>query len=139
MPKNPPDGWTTLSSAVFYDDAVAAIDWLEKALGFETRIRVDGDAGVVIHSELVVGDGVVMVASANRAPFKSPRSIGGANTQSLFLFVRDVDAAYTRAKKAGATIKSEPETKNYGDEYGSNRTFELEDPEGHRWWLGQRV
>jgi uncharacterized glyoxalase superfamily protein PhnB len=139
MAKNPPEGWSTLSSAVFYDDAGAVIDWLSKVIGFETRLRIDGDGGEVHHSELVFGDGVVMVASAKRPPFKSPRSLGGANTQSLFLYVPDVDAHNARAKKAGAKIVSDLETKNYGEDYGTNRSYELEDPEGHRWWISQRL
>ena len=129
-------------SAVFYDDAGAAIDWLSRVIGFETRLRIDGDGGDVrVHhlQELVLGDGVVMVASAKRPPFKSPRALGGANTQSILLYVSDVDAHNARAKKAGAKIVTDLETKNYGDDYGSNRSYELEDPEGHRWWITQRL
>ena len=43
------------------------------------------------------------------------------------------------AKKAGAKIVSDLETKNYGEDYGTNRSYELEDPEGHRWWISQRL
>jgi uncharacterized glyoxalase superfamily protein PhnB len=139
MSKNPPDGWSTLSSAIFYDDAAAAIDWLCAVMGFETRLRVDGEGGEVMHSELVLGNGVVMVASAKRSPFKSPGAVGGANTQSLMAYVADVDAHHTRAVKAGARITSALETKNYGDDYGTNRSYELEDPGGHRWWITQRL
>jgi uncharacterized glyoxalase superfamily protein PhnB len=139
MAKNPPAGWTTLSSAVFYDDASAAIDWLTKVIGFETRLRVDGDEGTVIHSELVFADAVIMVSSPKRAPFKSPRSLGGACTQSLLLYVPDAAAHAARAAKAGAKIVTELETKNYGDDYGTNKSFELEDPEGHRWWITERL
>jgi uncharacterized glyoxalase superfamily protein PhnB len=139
MAKNPPEGWSTLASAVFYDDAASAIDWLCAVIGFETRLRVDGDGGSVIHSELVFGDGVVMVASPQRPPFKSPHAVGGANTQSLLLYVSDVDAHHDRAKKAGAKITFELATQHYGDDYGTNRSYELEDPGGHRWWITQRL
>jgi uncharacterized glyoxalase superfamily protein PhnB len=139
MAKNPPEGWSTLASAVFYDDAGAAIDWLSRVIGFETRLRIDGDGGDVLHSELVFGDGVVMVASPKRPPFKSPRSLGGASTQSILLYVPDVDAHHARARKAGAKVVTELESKHYGDDYGTNRSYELEDPEGHRWWITQRL
>jgi len=137
--KNPPEGWSTISAAVFYDDAGAAIDWLERVLGFTTRLRVDGDGGAVMHSELTYGDGVIMVATPMRPHLKSPRSLGGANTQGLFFYVDDVDAHFARARAAGATIVSEPETKNYGEEYGSNRGYEVVDPEGHHWSVSQRL
>ncbi len=139
MAKNPPEGWSTISSAVFYDDASAAIAWLERVLGFKTRLRVDGEGGEVIHSELVFGDGTLMVASPKREPMKSPRSLGGANTQSLMLYVSDIEAHFARARAAGAKIIAELETKNYGDDYGSNRGYGLEDLEGHQWWIAERL
>jgi uncharacterized glyoxalase superfamily protein PhnB len=108
-------------------------------LGFETRLRIDGSDGAVIHSELTFGDGVVMVASPSRTPLKSPRQLGGANTQSLFVYVSDVDAHHARALSAGAKIVTAPTTTNYGDDYGTNRSYELEDLEGHRWWFAQRL
>jgi uncharacterized glyoxalase superfamily protein PhnB len=46
------------------------------------------------------------------------------------VYVTDVDAHFTRARLAGATIESEPRDMDYGQrEYGAV------DPEGHRWWF----
>src|SRR5215510_9244765 len=138
--KNPPQGWPRISSALFYDDANAAIDWLGRAFGFETRLKVEGSDGGVVHSELVFGGGVVMVATASRKPhWKSPRSVGGANTQGLFAYVDDVEAHCARARAAGAKIVTEPKTDDYGAEWWTDRLYEAEDPEGHRWWFGQRL
>ncbi|HWE25135.1 MAG TPA: VOC family protein, partial [Myxococcales bacterium] len=134
------EGWPRISSALFYDDAPKAIEWLGRAFGFETRIRVDGEDGAVVHSELVFGDGVIMVASASRKNFwRSPRSIGGANTQSLFVYVDDVEAHCARARAAGAKITTEPKTADYGDEYWVDRNYEAVDLEGHYWWFAQRM
>ncbi|HYV65137.1 MAG TPA: VOC family protein [Myxococcales bacterium] len=138
--KNPPQGWPRISSALFYDDANAAIDWLGRAFGFETRLKVEGSDGGVVHSELVFGGGVVMVATASRKPhWKSPRSVGGANTQGLFAYVDDVEAHCARARAAGAKIVTEPKTDDYGAEWWTDRSYEAEDPEGHRWWFAQRL
>ena len=93
----PPAGWPQISSALFYDDAAAAIEWLEKAFGFSTRLRVEDGSGAIVHSELELGGGLVMVASA-REGGRSPRSVGGANTQSLFAYVPDVEAHCARAR-----------------------------------------
>jgi uncharacterized glyoxalase superfamily protein PhnB len=139
MAKNPPEGWSTISSAVFYEDAGAAIDWLERVLGFKTRLRVDGDGGEVIHSELALGESTLMVSSPKRAYWKSPKQLGGAGTQSLMIFVTGIDAHCARARAAGGKVTAEPESKNYGDDYGTNRSYELEDPEGHRWWITERL
>ena len=43
----------------------------------------------------------------------------------------DIDAHCERARKAGAEILQEPETKFYGD-----RTHRVRDPEGHIWTFG---
>jgi uncharacterized glyoxalase superfamily protein PhnB len=140
MPTPPPEGWPRISSALFYEDAAAAIEWLERAFGFVTRLRVEDGAGGIVHSELELGEGegVVMVASA-RDGKRSPRSLGGANTQSLFAYVEDVDAHFARARAHGAMIVSEPSLHDYGDEYWADRTYEALDCEGHRWWFGQRL
>jgi uncharacterized glyoxalase superfamily protein PhnB len=133
-----PLGWPQISSALFYDDAARAIEWLERAFGFETRLRVEDGAGGIVHSELVLGSGIVMVASA-RDGGASPRACGGANTQSLFVYVDDVDAHAARARAAGARITREPEDKDYGAEHWADRGYEALDDEGHRWWFAQRL
>ena len=138
--KETPKGWPRISSAVFYDDAPAAIDWLQKALGFELRLKVEGEGGRIEHSELVFGDGLVMVGSAGKRPgCASPRSLHGANTQAMCIYVDDVDAGCERARAAGGEITQEPETHDYGEDYWADRSCEIADPEGHRWWLMQRV
>lgn len=137
MPQNPPADWPKLSSAIFYDDPHAAIDFLEKAFGFETRMKVEGPSGSIEHSELVCGDGLVMVAGAGerRADLRcvSPRSCNGV-TAGFYMYVDDIDAHCERARAAGAKIIAEPNTKHYGD-----RNYEALDPEGHWWSFGERV
>ena len=142
----PPAGWPRLSTAVFYDDARAAIDWLCRAFGFEVQLKIEGGDGSIVHSELVFGEGLVMVGSAKRTegvpdrPWRrSPASLGGANTQSIMIYVDDADAHAVRARAAGATIASEPKTTDYGDDYWTDRGYEAVDPEGHHWWFIQRI
>ena len=135
---HPPQGWPRISPALFYDDAGTAIEWLEKAFGFTTRLKVEDGAGGIVHSELELGEGVVMVASA-RDSKRSPRSLDGANTQSLFVYVDDVDAHFAQARAAGARILSEPSDRDYGEESWEDRIYEALDCEGHGWWFGQRL
>jgi uncharacterized glyoxalase superfamily protein PhnB len=63
----------------------------------------------------------------------SPQMVGGKNTQSICIFVDDVDAHCARARAAGATISREPKTDDYGDDDWAI------DPEGHHWWFMQRI
>jgi uncharacterized glyoxalase superfamily protein PhnB len=144
--KKPPEGWPRISSALFYDDPARAIDWLCRVFGFEVRLKVEGEGGRIEHSELVFGEGLIMVGAAGgrsgRAvpvPGRSPRSVDGANTQCLCVFVDDVDAHCERARAAGAKVLEEPVTTDYGQAYWSDRSYRAEDLEGHNWWFMQRV
>ena len=132
--KHPPAGWPRLSVAVYYDDPRAALDWLAKAFGFETRVCVTGPDGAIVHSEMEVGEGVVMVGGTTYPGRKSPRALGGANTQGAQIFVENIDAHYARARAAGATIAHELENKDYGD-----RGYGALDLEGHLWWFTERI
>jgi uncharacterized glyoxalase superfamily protein PhnB len=126
-----------LSSAVSYQDPKAAYRWLEAAFGFEPLfVLLDGD-GNLAHSEMSYGDSVVMVGSEWSDDHKSPRSVGGRNTQSVHVQLaegEDIDAHCAHARAAGATIVMEPATQFYGD-----RTYRAKDPEGHIWTFGVTV
>ena len=141
--KNPPDGWPRITPAVFYDDAAAAIDWLTSAFGFTVRVRVENEEGQIVHSQLAMNGGLIMVGQAGLTPGRtyprSPQAAGGANTQALCVFVDDVDAHCEHAREAGAEITTEPATQDYGEGYWTERTYEARDPEGHHWWFLQRL
>jgi uncharacterized glyoxalase superfamily protein PhnB len=139
-----PADWPRISSSLFYDDASAAIDWLCRAFGFEVRLKVEGEAGRIEHSEIVFGEGLIMVASggggkSGQGQMASPRVTGGVNTQCLCVYVDDVDAHCARARAAGAKIFRELTTSNYGEEYNSDRSYGAIDPEGHLWFFMSRV
>jgi uncharacterized glyoxalase superfamily protein PhnB len=134
-----PSDWPQLSTALYYDDAAKAIDWLCTTFGFKVRIKVEGEDGKIRHSELDFEGALVMVAQAGREQGRSPASLGGANTQSILIYVTDVDAHCERTRAAGGKINSEPTTTDHGAEYWSDRTYEAEDLEGHRWWFSERV
>ena len=140
--KPTPEGWPRISSALYYDDAGKAIDWICDAFDFEVRLKVEGEGGRIEHSELVYGDGLIMVGQSHKAErphCRSPRSLGDANTQGLCVCVDDVDAHCARARAAGARIVMEPEVHDYGEEYWADRVYECVDPEGHHWFFMQRV
>ncbi len=83
--KPPPQDWPRISSSLYYEDPAQAIDWLCRAFGFEVRLKVEGDGGAIIHSELTFGEGLIMVSDAKRerpgfAYWRSPRAIPAAST-----------------------------------------------------------
>ncbi len=124
-----------LASGVCYVDPKAALTWLEAAFGFEPTMVILGGDGSLMHSEMRFGDSLVMVGNEWDAMHKSPRSLGGINTQSVHVQLADgIDEHCGRARAAGAVILAEPETQFYGD-----RTYRCSDPEGHIWTFGQTV
>ena len=128
--KPAPKGWPRISSSLAYDKAAPAIDWLCRAFGFEVQLRVDGENGRVEHSELVLGGGLISLGDAreDKRPWrKSPKSLGGANTQTLCVYVDDVDAHCERARAAGATIVSDLA------DHGPNRIYVAGDCGGQLW------
>jgi uncharacterized glyoxalase superfamily protein PhnB len=138
--RDSPPGWPRISSALFYDEAAKAIEWLCRAFGFEVRLKIEGEDGGILHSELLLGEGVVMVADSKKTAYRrSPRAVGGANTQNLMAYVDDVEAHCARARAAGARITIEPKTTDYGEEYWEDRGYEAEDLEGHHWYFSQRL
>ncbi len=144
MKPTPPD-WPRISTAIYYEDAKSAIDWLCRAFGSEVRLLVEGDGGSVEHSEITYGEGMVMVRAAagkkaEKFPWRrAPGQIGGGNTQNMMVYVDDVEAHCKRAREAGATIVTEPETHDYGEGYWTDRGYECIDLGGHHWWFSQRI
>lgn len=121
-----------IQPVLIYDDSKAAFAWLQKAFGFTSREKVVDDDGQVVHGELQLGQGVVMVTrSGGKARWVSPKS--GKATGFLYVFVDDVEAHFAKAKKAGAKIVAELEVS-----YGQKR-YRCLDPEGHEWCFSQEV
>ena len=106
-----------------YDDADAAVDWLERAFGFE-RSSVHEADGKLAHAELRFGDGMIMLGPAGKNDF-------GAVSQGVYLIVDDIAEQYDRARTSGAEILRELADTDYG-----SREFMARDPEGNIWSFG---
>ena len=113
---------------VKYRDALAAIDWLDRAFGFAPKLVVPGDAGTVAHAELRNGAGMIMCGSAG-AP--DPANPWSAEAFGVYVRVDDVDAHHARAAAAGAEIVRLPADTGYGA-----REYSARDLEGRLWSFG---
>jgi uncharacterized glyoxalase superfamily protein PhnB len=118
----------TVTPVLFYPDVRAAVTWLETAFGFAERVRV----GEAHRAQLRVGEDGALVIADVRGQQVAP-SAGGV-THLIKVRVPDVDAAFTRARDAGARVIDEPASYEYGE-----RSCLLEDLAGHRWELTQTV
>jgi uncharacterized glyoxalase superfamily protein PhnB len=128
----PPPGYTRVAPYLLYEDADRAIEFLQRAFGFELRRTETGAAGRK-HAELLLGDdGLVMVGQAGPG-FKSPRALDVFPPSLVHIYADRIDERYERAKAAGADV-SELESSPVGD-----YRFTATDPEGQVWVIAQRV
>jgi uncharacterized glyoxalase superfamily protein PhnB len=125
----------TVIPGLRYRNAPAAIDWLCRAFGFERQLVVPGPNDTIAHAQLTHGNGMIMLGSVVDSEFgklmKQPDEIGGAETMSAYLIVKDADAVYARAKQAGAKIVIDIKDQSYG-----GRGFTCRDLEGRQWSIG---
>jgi uncharacterized glyoxalase superfamily protein PhnB len=126
------------TSSVHYQEPKAALAWLERAFGFELTMAIDGppEAPEMCHYEMSVdGRGRIMIGAQWSASMRSPRSVGGVNTQTVHVMLEgDLDGHCERARGAGAQIVAEPSDQFYGD-----RVYRVADVEGHQWSFAVRV
>ncbi|PAU54879.1 glyoxalase [Pseudomonas sp. PIC25] len=126
---------STLIPCLRYRNAPAAIDWLQRAFGFEALMVVPDERGGIAHAQLGFGNGMVMLGSVADSEYgrlmAQPDETGGAGTQSVYVVVNSADALYTQAKAAGADVVIELKDEDYG-----GRGFTCRDPEGHVWSFG---
>jgi uncharacterized glyoxalase superfamily protein PhnB len=99
-----------------YDAVGPAADWLERAFGFNTRLRI-ADHRI----QMNVGDGHIVL-------------VQGKGHMSVMVRVPDVDAHHGAASAAGAQIVSKPQTFFYGE-----RQYTAIDCGGHAWTFSQSV
>jgi uncharacterized glyoxalase superfamily protein PhnB len=111
-----------------YPDVRAAVAFLADAFGFVERTRI----GENHRAQLAVdGDWAVIVADAGGD--RCPPQPGGV-THTVRVRVADVDAAFVKAREAGAVVVEAPVDRDYGE-----RDCTVEDLAGHRWQLAEAL
>lgn len=127
-----------------YEDGPKALAWLASAFGFVERARMLDATGRLMHGEMEIdGGGLIMLATPS-ADYESPKRHRAACesmrrwyavpwvVDGVLVYVDDIDAHFTRAMAAGATMLSQIE------EGFPGRRYRAEDLEGHRWMFMQR-
>jgi uncharacterized glyoxalase superfamily protein PhnB len=118
-----------LSPYLIVGDAAKALDFYQRAFGFEKRYAVAAEDGCIKHAEMTYRDAVIMFApECPEDPRKSPAASKVGSPLSLYVYCDDVDALYARAVAAGARGAMAPQDAHWGD-----RFCQLVDPDGHVW------
>ena len=121
-----PEGFHTVTPYVLVPGVAGLIDFLKQAFDAEEIHRSSMPDGTVMHALVKIGDSMVMMGEA-RDDWK-PMPV------MLYLYVKDVDAWYHRALKAGGTSVRELTDEFYGDRVGG-----VQDPCGNQWWIATRI
>jgi PhnB protein len=123
-----PEGYHTATPYLVIAGAARALDFYKKAFGAVELFRMEGPGGTVGHAEIKIGNSPIMLA--DEVPgmgFRGPQALGGTPV-SLLLYVEDVDARFSQAVAAGATVLRPVKDQFYGDRSGT-----VQDPFGHVW------
>lgn len=114
---------------VEYQDLATAVAWLTKTFGFIEHYRY-GDP--ISGAQLYIGNAWIMVNQSDPGT-SSPAKLG-YGTQSLTVFVDDVDAHFHNSQAAGAKIVEDLHVTEYGE-----RKYGVEDLDGHHWLFSRHA
>lgn len=120
-----PDNYSTVSPYLIVDGASDTIAFLETVFDAIELRRFPNDEGKLLHSEVRLGDSVLMIADRGDDWEAVPAHV--------HIYVPDVDATYQRALAAGATAVQAPVKKDDPDKRGG-----VKDAGGTTWWIATR-
>jgi PhnB protein len=126
-----PAGFHSLTPYMVCKDTRKVIEFYKNAFGAKERFLMTGPDGKgVMHAEILIGNSIIMISDENtHEPCKSAETIGGSPV-SFYLYVDNVDAAFEKAVKAGASAIMPVQDMFWGDRIGA-----VKDPFGHNWTL----
>lgn len=116
----------SLHPIIQYAQPDEALEFLQRAFGFEEHAVHRNEDGSIAHAEVRAGGGVVMFGGADVERFGDHR--GHA---FVYVAVGEVDSLHDRARDAGAEIVMGLTDQDYG-----SRDFSARDPEGNLWSFG---
>lgn len=116
------EGFRTITPYLIVRPAEELLAFLKQAFGAQELMRGTGSAGGM-HAEVRIGDSVVMLGGG-------PNLKAAPMPTSLWLYVRDADAVFEAAVRAGATVLKPPMDQPYGDREGT-----VTDVGGNQWYI----
>ena len=114
-----PEGFSTVGIHLTVSDANGFLDFCKRAFGATEIMRMPGPSGKIMHSEVRIGDTIMMVNDEmpQGGTVKSAKSLGGTPL-TISLYVPDADATIAKATSAGAQVKMPAQDMFWGDRYG---------------------
>ncbi len=124
-----PQGFHSLTPGLTCRNAAEAIELYKKAFGATECSRMASPDGKVMHAEIQIGDSKMFLADDFPGMSAAPAA-GSLPSQSVYLYVKDVDAVFNQAVAAGCHPAMPLADMFWGDRFGK-----VVDPFGHHWNL----
>lgn len=131
MTKAIPEGYQSVTPMFIVKDARKAIEFYKQAFGAQERYAMPGPDGKgVMHAEINIGNSIIMLGEENpQQSCKSAETAGGSPV-SFYIYLEEVDAAFSKAVEAGVKVVMPVQDMFWGDRAGT-----VEDPFGYSWTL----
>ena len=120
-----PENYQAVMPYLILQDAGSFIKFAERVFEAKIALKEMRDGSKIMHAEIKIGDSTVMVAETT-ADYE-PQTAG------LFVYVKDVDAAFELALELGSEMILEVTNKPYG------RSGGIKDPFGNTWWITSAI
>jgi len=129
-----PEGYTTITPFISYDNTREAIEFYKKALDAEEIMSFPSPDGDIAYAELKIGNSHIMIDKAGEECSNPSANHFGGSPVSFYLYVDDVEAAFKKAKSAGMNEKQEITDMFWGDRMGT-----LKDQFNITWTIAQHI
>jgi PhnB protein len=116
-----PDYYQPIMPYLVLKDADGFIEFVKAVFGAEERMAFRNEDGSIMHAEIALNGGTIMLGEAGEAwpAFPAP----------MYLPIAAVDELYKLGLENGAEGNMEPQDKEYG------RAAGFKDKWGNQWWL----
>ncbi len=132
-----PDGFTSVTPFITFDDTTKAVEFYKKALGAVEKLTFPAPDGTLMYAEIEVGTARLMMGmpcpETGSESTKPAKDLGGSPI-SFYVYVENVESAFKKAKDAGMKEKKEIADMFWGDRMGT-----LTDPFDIEWTIAQHV
>jgi PhnB protein len=126
-----PTGFRAITPFIIHDRAPELVDFMKSTFGAEELKRSTTAEAYGFYSQVRIGDSAVMIGGGTAAQW-------GNLPGAFHVYVEDCDAAYRRAREAGAVAlmgaMGEPADRPYGE-----RSAFVEDAFGNYWYIATRL
>ena len=100
-----PDGFTSITPFITFDDTAKAVEFYKKSLGAVEKMTIPSPDGALMYAEIEVGTARLMMGMpCPETGVESTKPVG-RSAISFYVYVENVEAAFKKAKDAGMDEK----------------------------------